>query len=63
MGLREEYAEIHDRLPLFGGRPEGEIAALVRARGFAAVEVEPLMDPDLWTEPPAHPRYRVTARV
>jgi ubiquinone/menaquinone biosynthesis C-methylase UbiE len=63
MGLREEYAEIHDRLPLFGGRPEGEIAALVRMRGFVSVEAEPLMDPDLWTEPPAHPRYRVTARV
>jgi len=63
MEPREEYADMHERLPLFGGRPEGEIAAIVRARGFASVEVEPLMDPELWTEPPAHPRYRVTARV
>ena len=63
MERRDEYAEIHDRLPLFGGRPDDEIAALVRARGFASVAVEPLMDPELWTEPPAHPRYLVTARA
>jgi ubiquinone/menaquinone biosynthesis C-methylase UbiE len=60
---REEYAEIHDRLPLFGGRPEAEMAALVRAHGFASVTVEPLMDPELWTEPPERPRYLVTARA
>jgi len=60
---REEYAEIHDRLPLFGGRPETEMAALVRAHRFASVTVEPLMDPELWTEPPDHPRYLVTARA
>ncbi|MGH7933099.1 MAG: class I SAM-dependent methyltransferase [Candidatus Binataceae bacterium] len=58
---REEYAQIHDRLPLFGGRPGAEIATLVRVHGFASVTVEPLMDPELWTEPPAHPRYWVTA--
>jgi len=63
MEPRDEYAEIRDRLPLFGGRPEDEIAKLVRARGFASVAVDPLMDPDLWTEAPAHPRYRVTASV
>ena len=63
MEPRDEYGDIHDRLPLFGGRPEDEIATLVRARGFASVAVDPLMDPELWTEAPAHPRYRVTARV
>jgi ubiquinone/menaquinone biosynthesis C-methylase UbiE len=60
---REEYNQIHDRLPLFGGRPEIEMAALVRAHGFAAVSVEPLMNPELWTEPPRHPRYLLTARA
>lgn len=63
MERRDEYAEIHDRLPLFGGRPQDEIAAMVRARGYASVAVEPLMDPELWTEPPAHPRYLVIARA
>ena len=61
MERRDEYAEIYDRLPLFGGRPHEEIAALVRARGYSSVAVEPLMDPELWTEPPAHPRYLVIA--
>lgn len=59
---REEYAQIHERLPLFGGRPGAEIATLLRAHGFAPVKVEPLMDSDLWTELPAHPRYLVTAQ-
>ena len=58
---RDEYNEIHDRLPLFGGRPAAEMAALVRARGFTPVSVEPLMNPELWTESPSHPRYLVTA--
>jgi ubiquinone/menaquinone biosynthesis C-methylase UbiE len=61
--IRDEYNQIYDCLPLFGGRPETEMAALVRARGFASVSVEPLMDPELWTKPPSHPRYLVTARA
>jgi ubiquinone/menaquinone biosynthesis C-methylase UbiE len=60
---RDEYAEIFDRLPLFGGRAGEEIAALVRGRGFTSVAIEPLMDPELWTEPPAHPRYLVIGRA
>jgi len=63
MERRDEYAEIHDRLPLFGGRDETEIVALLRARDFESVEARPLMDPALWTESPSHPRYVVTARV
>ncbi|MGH7914112.1 MAG: class I SAM-dependent methyltransferase [Candidatus Binataceae bacterium] len=58
---REEYNQIYDRLPLFGGRPEIEMAALVRAHAFASVSVDPLMDSELWTEPPSHPRYLLTA--
>jgi len=60
---RDEYNQIHDRLPLFGGRPEAEMAALVRGHGFASVSVEPLMDSELWTEPPGHSRYLVTAHA
>jgi 2-polyprenyl-3-methyl-5-hydroxy-6-metoxy-1,4-benzoquinol methylase len=58
---RDEYAEIHDQLPLFGGRPESEIAELIRSRGFGSVTTQPLMEPELWTRPPTHPRYLVTA--
>src|SRR5260370_29725506 len=50
MEPRDEYGEIHDRLPLFGGRPGDEIATRGPARGFASVAVEPLKDPELWTE-------------
>jgi ubiquinone/menaquinone biosynthesis C-methylase UbiE len=62
MEPREEYVRMHERLPLFGGRPQAEIAAMVRAQGFATAEVQPLMDPELWTLPPPHPRYLVIAR-
>ena len=58
---RDEYAEIHHQLPLFGGRPENEIAELIRARGFSSVTTQPLMEPQLWTQPPTLPRYLVIA--
>jgi ubiquinone/menaquinone biosynthesis C-methylase UbiE len=61
MEPRDEYVEIYDQLPLFGGRPDNEIAELIRSHGFSAVTTEPLMDPELWTEAPSHPRYLVTA--
>jgi SAM-dependent methyltransferase len=63
MEPRDEYTEIHDDLPLFGGRPEKEIAELIGSRGFSSVVTEPLMLPELWTELPSHPRYLVTAYV
>ena len=63
MEPRDEYTEIRDQLPLFGGRPEDEIAELIRSHGFSLVTTEPLMDPALWTEQPKHPRYLITARV
>jgi SAM-dependent methyltransferase len=58
---RDEYAEIHDQLPLFGGRPEFEIVELIRSSGFSSVSTEPLMEPELWIQPPTHPRYLVIA--
>ncbi|HKV53572.1 MAG TPA: class I SAM-dependent methyltransferase, partial [Candidatus Binataceae bacterium] len=63
MEPREEYAKMHDQLPLFGGRPEDDLAALIRSCGFASVATEPVMDPALWVEAPSHPRYLVTAQA
>jgi ubiquinone/menaquinone biosynthesis C-methylase UbiE len=58
-----EYVQIHERLPLFGGRPEDDIVELIRSCGFDTVTTEPLMQPELWIEPPSHPRYLVIAGV
>jgi ubiquinone/menaquinone biosynthesis C-methylase UbiE len=63
MKPRDEYTEIYDHLPLFGGRPDKEIVELIRSRGFNMVTTEPLMEPELWIEPPTHPRYLVTAHA
>jgi 2-polyprenyl-3-methyl-5-hydroxy-6-metoxy-1,4-benzoquinol methylase len=63
MKPRDEYGEIFDKLPLFGGRPQDEIAELVRARGFSSVTAEPLMEAELWIERPTHPRYLLIAQA
>ena len=63
MKPRDEYAEIHDRLPLFGGRPETEIAGFIASRGFNSVTTQPLMEAELWIEPPTHSRYLVVAHA
>jgi ubiquinone/menaquinone biosynthesis C-methylase UbiE len=63
MKPHDEYVEIHERLPLFGGRPEEELVEFIRSCGFRGVTTEPLMQPELWTEPPSHPRYLVTAHT
>jgi ubiquinone/menaquinone biosynthesis C-methylase UbiE len=39
-----EYAAIGDQLPFCGGRPQGEIEALLRARGLINVAGDPLAD-------------------
>jgi len=62
MEPRDEYVEIRDRLPLFGGRSEAELAAMVRASGFDLSAAEPLMDAELWTERPEYPRYIIIAK-
>jgi ubiquinone/menaquinone biosynthesis C-methylase UbiE len=62
MEPRDEYVEIRDRLPLFGGLPEAELAAMVRASGFELSAAEPLMDAELWTERPECPRYIIIAK-
>ncbi|WP_426955675.1 class I SAM-dependent methyltransferase [Muricoccus radiodurans] len=61
MPVREEYAAVADRLPLFGGRPAAELAAPLREAGFQEPEVVPLMDAALWTKAPTHERYLILA--
>jgi ubiquinone/menaquinone biosynthesis C-methylase UbiE len=39
-----EYAGIGDQLPFLGGRPQGEIEALLRAHGLADVAGDPVQD-------------------
>ena len=62
MEPREEYAEIRDRLPLFGGRPIAELVTMVGASGFEVATAGPLMDAELWTEKPQYPRYIIIAK-
>jgi SAM-dependent methyltransferase len=62
MEPRDEYTEIHSHLPLFGGRPEDEIADLVRVCGFSSVHTEPLMEAELWVQPPTYQRYLLVAQ-
>jgi SAM-dependent methyltransferase len=61
MTPKDDYAAVAEALPLFGGRPAAELAPLLRAAGFAAPEVRPLMDAALWTEAPRHERYLIVA--
>ena len=61
MQAQDEYAAIHDRLPLFGGRPAADLVRLLTAAGFDAPRVTPLMDAALWTEEPRHERYLIVA--
>ena len=56
------YAPLRASLPLYGGRPSGELAAFVAAQGFVDVEVEPLMDGVLWGSEPERERYALHAR-
>ena len=56
------YEPIRDALPLYGGRPAGELAAFVAQQGFVDVEIEPLMDGVLWGSEPERERYALHAR-
>jgi 2-polyprenyl-3-methyl-5-hydroxy-6-metoxy-1,4-benzoquinol methylase len=62
MSDRTVYQHIEAYLPLYGGRPGEELAALLAAEGFAHTTVVPLMDAALWTEIPPRPRFMVTGR-
>jgi ubiquinone/menaquinone biosynthesis C-methylase UbiE len=60
MSDRTIYPQLEAQLPLFGGRPGDELAALLEAEGFRETSVRPLMDADLWLETPTRPRFMVT---
>jgi ubiquinone/menaquinone biosynthesis C-methylase UbiE len=55
-----KYSRLEAQLPFSGGPAASELAAFLEAQGVQEVSVEPLMDPMLWGEPPAFPRYLVT---
>jgi hypothetical protein len=62
MSDRTVYPHIEAHLPLYGGRPGEELAALLAAEGFVHTAVVPLMDAALWTEIPPRSRFMVTGR-
>jgi ubiquinone/menaquinone biosynthesis C-methylase UbiE len=62
MSDRQVYQHIEAHLPLYGGRPGEELAALLEAEGFVQTAVAPLMEAALWTEIPPRPRFMVTGR-
>lgn len=62
MSDRTVYPKLEAQLPLYGGRPGEELAALLEAEGFIQTAVRPLMDAALWVETPTHPRFMVTGR-
>ena len=55
-----DYVGIVDALPLLGPRPSTVFVALLEAAGFAAVDVQSLLDPHLWGEVVTRDRYLVT---
>lgn len=62
MSDRTVYPQIEAQLPLYGGRPGEELAALLASQGFVQTAVRPLMDAALWLETPTRPRFLVTGR-
>jgi 2-polyprenyl-3-methyl-5-hydroxy-6-metoxy-1,4-benzoquinol methylase len=62
MSDRTVYSQLQAQLPLYGGRPGEELAALLEAEGFVQTAVRPLMDAVLWLETPTRPRFMVTGR-
>jgi ubiquinone/menaquinone biosynthesis C-methylase UbiE len=59
----DEYVEIRDALPLYGGRPAADLYSLLFAAGFVDLTVEPLMDAALWGSPSERERYALIASV
>jgi ubiquinone/menaquinone biosynthesis C-methylase UbiE len=58
----DQYVEIGDRLPLYGGATAVGLVDQLTAAGFVEVTVEPLMDARLWVEPPERDRFLVVGR-
>ena len=62
MSDRTVYPQLEPHLPLFGGRPADELAALLTAEGFTQTSVRSLMDAALWLETPSRPRFMIIGR-
>lgn len=62
MSDRTIYPQLEAQLPLYGGRPGQELATFLEQEGFGETAVRPLMEPALWLEMPARPRFMVTGR-
>jgi ubiquinone/menaquinone biosynthesis C-methylase UbiE len=62
MSDRTVYPQLEAQLPLYGGRPGEELAALLATEGFRDTAVRPLMDAALWLETPTRLRFMVTGR-
>ncbi|WP_225335612.1 class I SAM-dependent methyltransferase [Halomicrobium urmianum] len=60
---RDEYEAIHGDLPLYHGRPPGELREFLREAGLRDVEYEPLDDPVLWGREPRHDYYAIAGTV
>jgi ubiquinone/menaquinone biosynthesis C-methylase UbiE len=58
--LNYKYRVLQAQLPFSGGPSADRLAAFLAANSVADVTVEPLMDPTLWGEEPAFPRYLAT---
>ncbi len=59
----DEYEAIHDDLPMYDGRPPGELREFLRRAGLRELDHEPLQDPVLWGREPRHDYYVLTGTV
>jgi ubiquinone/menaquinone biosynthesis C-methylase UbiE len=58
--LHRRYMRLEAQLPFAGGPPASQLVAFLEAHGVHDIRAESLMDPTLWGESPAFPRYVVT---
>jgi ubiquinone/menaquinone biosynthesis C-methylase UbiE len=59
----DEYEVVHDDLPMYDGRPPGELCVDLSRQGLKRVEYELLDDPTLWGREPRHEYYVVVGSV
>jgi SAM-dependent methyltransferase len=57
-----KYRRLEARLPFSGGPPADTLREFLAEHGLVDLAVDPLMDPRLWGEEPAFPRYVVVGR-
>jgi hypothetical protein len=59
----DEYEAIHDALPMYDGRPPGELSEVLARAGLSRVRSAPLRDSTLWGREPQHDYYVTSGRV